>query len=66
MKIPTERDPVQGSPSVVVHEDQATELVRSIPLKSTYNSTFIVLVVFVAATLALILVFWPSGGLWPR
>jgi hypothetical protein len=42
--------------------DKVPQLTRSTPLKSTYDSTFIVLVLSIAAILAIILVLWPSGG----
>jgi hypothetical protein len=68
MKIPAELDGIRHPPlpnlqsgAAKIVEDQATEHARSSPLTSTYNSTFIVLVLSIAIILALILVFWPSG-----
>lgn len=55
--------PGKESSDVRIHEEEATEMqARSDPLKSTFNSTFIVLVLSIAIILALILVFWPSRG----
>lgn len=36
---------------------------RSHPLRSTYNSTFIILVLAIAVLLAVTLLIWPAGGL---
>ncbi|MBI4664241.1 MAG: hypothetical protein HY735_36055 [Verrucomicrobia bacterium] len=48
----------------MIRKEQTTDLdPRSVPLKNTYNSTFIVLVIVIAAVLAAILVFWPSAGI---
>lgn len=47
----------------MIRKEQTTDVeARSIPLRNTYNSTFIVLVISIAAILAVILVFWPAGG----
>ena len=58
-------DPRRGLKSGVTknQDGQANEVqARSDPLKSNYNSTFIILVLSIAAILAFILIFWPSGG----
>lgn len=54
-------DPLAGLPSAVfnIQEKESHGLRgRSNPLKSTYNSTFITIVVSISAVLALILVFF--------
>ena len=44
-------------------EPAIADRTRSDPLKSTYDSTFIVLVLSIAAILAVVLWVWPFGGL---
>ncbi len=70
MKRPTGSDKVREGalPTVQsgvpeIHEAETPEPgARSNPLKSTYNSTFIILVLAIAVILAVILLVWPSGG----
>lgn len=57
---PLESSP-SGAPEIRVRPAMADEA-RSNPLKSTYDSTFIVLVLSIAAILAVILWVWPYGG----
>lgn len=55
--------PAPESAVVKIRTEQSAELdTRSKPLESTYNSTFIIVVLSIAVILAIILLIWPAGG----